>query len=146
MKEQKRRLGMKKRETGRVLLGGGDPDAPGIVPDLQMSEGERKELSYAIVPGDFAGNRSDCVGKRIRVPDGVRERGRSLHTARLKESRKRRLFRHRSKKYRIGKTPFSMRTNSLECAAKEEQKSAALLSLRRENENGGRNLQNVFED
>lgn len=106
-----------------------------------VSEGERKELSYAIVkPGDFPPEIDQILRKKKNPRSRWRTRAGTISTYAATESRKRRLF-HRSKKYRNRKTPF--RADKLVGPAARRSRKAPPALRRAENESGGGNLSRI---
>ena len=134
------------KETGKSSSGGGDPDAPCIVPDHRCERGraERTVVCDCKAGRFSAGNRSDFAQeKRIRVPDGVRERGTISTYCAATESRKAEAFPYRSKKYRNRKTPFSCGQNSSDLPQRRSRKAPSPALRRAENESGGGNLSRI---
>lgn len=137
---------MKKKRRGRVLLAAVILMLLASCRITDVSEGERKELSYAIVkPGDFPPEIDQILRqeKRIRVPDGVRERGRSLHTARLRKAEKRRLFHTDRRSIEIGKRRFRADKTRRTCRKGGAERHRLLPLRRAENESGGGNLSRI---
>ena len=134
------------KETGKSSSGGGDPDAPSIVPDHRCERGraERTVVCDCKAGRFSAGNRSDFAQeKRIRVPDGVRERGRSLHTARLRKAEKRRLFHTDRRSIEIGKRRFRADKTRRTCRKGGAERRRLLPLRRAENESGGGTLSRI---
>ena len=118
---------MKKKETGKSSSGGGDSDAPGIVPDHRCERGraERTVVCDCKAGRFSAGNRSDFAQeKRIRVPDGVRE-GDDLYILRGYGKQKSGGFSIQIEEVSKSENAVFVRTKLVGPAAKEEQKGAA---------------------
>ena len=111
-----------------------------------VSEGERKELSYAIVkPGDFsAGNRSDFAQEKRIAFQMAYESGDDLYILRGYGKQKSGGFSIQIEEVSKSENAVFVRTKLVGPAAKERHERRRLLPLRRaENESGGGNLSRI---
>lgn len=115
------------KETGKSSSGGGDPDAPGIVRITDVSEGERKELSYAIVkPGDFPPEIDQILRrKKESAFQMAYESGDDLYILRGYGKQKSGGFSIQIEEVSKSENAVFVRTKLVGPAAKEEQKGAA---------------------
>lgn len=113
--------------TGKSSSGGGDPDAPGIVPDHRCERGERKELSYAIVkPGDFPPEIDQILRrKKESAFQMAYESGDDLYILRGYGKQKSGGFSIQIEEVSKSENAVFVRTKLVGPAAKEEQKGAA---------------------
>ena len=115
---------MKKKGRGRVLLAAVILMLLASCRITDVSEGERKELSYAIVkPGDFPPEIDQILRrKKESAFQMAYESGDDLYCA-ATESRKAEAFPYRSKKYRNRKMPFSCGQNSSDLPQRRSRKA-----------------------
>ena len=111
------------KETGKSSSGGGDPDAP----ITDVSEGERKELSYAIVkPGDFPPEIDQILRKKKESAFQMAyESGDDLYILRGYGKQKSGGFSIQIEEVSKSENAVFVRTKLVGPAAKEEQKGAA---------------------
>ena len=116
---------MKKKRRGRVLLAAVILMLLASCRITDVSEGERKELSYAIVkPGDFPPEIDQILRrKKESAFQMAYESGDDLYILRGYGSRKAEAFPYRSKKYRNRKTPFSFGQNSSDLPQRRSRKA-----------------------
>ena len=114
------------KETGKSSSGGGDSDAPGIVPDHRCERG-RKELSYAIVkPGDFPPEIDQILRrKKESAFQMAYESGDDLYILRGYGKQKSGGFSIQIEEVSKSENAVFVRTKLVGPAAKEEQKGAA---------------------
>ena len=117
---------MKKKRRGRVLLAAVILMLLASCRITDVSEGERKELSYAIVkPGDSAGNRSDLRRKKESAFQMAYESGDDLYILRGYGKQKSGGFSIQIEEVSKSENAVFVRTKLVGPAAKEEQKGAA---------------------
>ena len=110
-----------------------------------VSEGERKELSYAIVkPGDFPPEIDQILRrKKESAFQMAYESGDDLYTARLRKAEKRRLFHTDRRSIEIGKRRFRADKTRRTCRKGGAERRRLLPLRRAENESGGGNLSRI---
>lgn len=116
---------MKKKRRGRVLLAAVILMLLASCRITDVSEGERKELSYAIVkPGDFPPEIDQILRrKKESAFQMAYESGDDLYILRGYGKQKSGGFPYRSKKYRNRKTPFSCGQNSSDLPQRRSRKA-----------------------
>lgn len=116
---------MKKKRRGRVLLAAVILMLLASCRITDVSEGERKELSYAIVkPGDFPPEIDQILRrKKESAFQMAYESGDDLYILRGYGKQKAEAFPYRSKKYRNRKTPFSCGQNSSDLPQRRSRKA-----------------------
>ena len=138
---------MKKKRRGRVLLAAVILMLLASCRITDVSEGERKELSYAIVkPGDFPPEIDQILRrkKRIRVPDGVRERGTiSTYCAATGKQKSGGFSDTDRRSIEIGKRRFRADKTRRTCRKGGAERRRLLPLRRAENESGGGNLSRI---
>lgn len=115
------------KETGKSSSGGGDPDALASCRITDVSEGERKELSYAIVkPGDFPPEIDQILRKKKESAFQMAyESGDDLYILRGYGKQKSGGFSIQIEEVSKSENAVFVRTKLVGPAAKEEQKGAA---------------------
>lgn len=137
---------MKKKRRGRVLLAAVILMLLASCRITDVSEGERKELSYAIVkPGDFPPEIDQILRrKKESAFQMAYESGDDLYILRGYGKQKSGGFSIQIEEVSKSENAVFVRTKLVGPAAKEEQKGRRLLPLRRaENESGGGNLSRI---
>lgn len=137
---------MKKKRRGRVLLAAVILMLLASCRITDVSEGERKELSYAIVkPGDFPPEIDQILRrKKESAFQMAYESGDDLYILRgYGKQKKRRLFYTDRRSIEIGKRRFRADKTRRTCRKGGAERRRLLPLRRAENESGGGNLSRI---
>lgn len=137
---------MKKKRRGRVLLAAVILMLLASCRITDVSEGERKELSYAIVkPGDFPPEIDQILRrKKESAFQMAYESGDDLYILRgYGKQKKRRLFHTDRRSIEIGKRRFRADKTRRTCRKGGAERRRLLPLRRAENESGGGNLSRI---